>query len=204
MNKNPETFYKYRSIQDFKRFVDILVHNRLYATEFDNLNDPMEGVFEYSTNIDSSIIGNLKSEKFKTKICSLSKTPYNDLMWSFYADEHKGCCIEVEPVGNSWTRLDVDYGSTIYNLTANSSVEDILSRKSKHWEHEQEVRFIKTLDPKKNVRISSYLKVKIKTIYLGIRMDEKDKNLVRKIVGDINKDIVILDMKKTDIDFGYL
>ena len=35
-------------------------------------------------------------------------------------------------------------------------------------------------------------------------MDKKDKDLVRKIVGDINKDIVVLDMQKTDIDFGYL
>jgi hypothetical protein len=201
-----ETFYKYRSIQDFKRFLDILVYERLYATEFHNLNDPMEGVFSYAQNIDPGLITNLRSEKSKTKICSLSKTYKNGLMWSFYADSHKGCCIEVEPVGNSWTRLDVDYDSTIYNLTANPSVKDILSRKSKHWEHEQEVRFIKTLNSKK--RISPYLKVRIKKIYLGMRMDARDERVIKKIVETINKNkkdkITVERITKTDIDFGYI
>ena len=181
MNTKPETFYKYRSIQDFKRFMDILVHNRLYATEFTNLNDPMEGVFTYSSNVNSFIIGNLKSKKYKTKICSLSKIYNNGLMWSFYADEHKGCCLEVEPIGKSWIKLEMDYSSNIYNLTENSSIENILSHKSIHWNYEEEVRFIKTLDPIKE-KISPYLKVKIKRVFLGVRMSNKDKLLIQKIV----------------------
>lgn len=202
--------YKYRSIQDFKRFLDILIRGRLYATEFMYLNDPMEGVFSYSANFAPTTISDLRNEKHKTKICSLSKTYQNGLMWSFYADSHKGCCIEVEPVNpkKAWTELDVKYVDTMYNLNGSSSIEDILSYKSKHWEYEKEVRFIKTLDSKN--RISPYLKVKIKTIYLGIRIDPYDARMIKKMVETINKDkkesdqIEVKQMMKDDIDFGYI
>lgn len=201
MNTKLETFYKYRSIKDFKRFMDILVHNRLYSTDFGNLNDPMEGVFTFSSKIESSIITKLKDEKSKMKICSFSRTYKHGLMWSFYADEHRGCCFEVEvdDCSDLWEKVLVDYKENFYNLNDSSTVIEILSRKSKQWNYEKEVRFLK-----KSNTDTMYLPVKIKKIYLGMRMCDEDKKLIKKIVNAINSGIEIIEMKKEDIDFGYL
>ena len=201
MNTKLETFYKYRSIKDFKRFMDILVHNRLYSTDFGNLNDPMEGVFTFSSKIESSIITKLKDEKSKMKICSFSRTYKHGLMWSFYADEHRGCCFEVEvdDCSDLWEKVLVDYKENFYNLSDSSTVIEILSRKSKQWNYEKEVRFLKESNTD-----TMYLPVKIKKIYLGMRMCDEDKKLIKKIVNAINSGIEIIEMKKEDIDFGYL
>ena len=201
MNTKLETFYNYRSIKDFKRFMDILVHNRLYSTDFGNLNDPMEGVFTFSSKIESSIITKLKDEKSKMKICSFSRTYKHGLMWSFYADEHRGCCFEVEvdDCSDLWEKVLVDYKENFYNLNDSSTVIEILSRKSKQWNYEKEVRFLKESNTD-----TMYLPVKIKKIYLGMRMCDEDKKLIKKIVNAINSGIEIIEMKKEDIDFGYL
>lgn len=43
-------FYKFRSLQNPQRFIDIIVNKRLYAAEVEKLNDPMEGVFTDDAN----------------------------------------------------------------------------------------------------------------------------------------------------------
>ncbi len=42
-----ELLYKYRSLDNFKNFVDIILKNRLYAARYKDLNDPMEGQYYY-------------------------------------------------------------------------------------------------------------------------------------------------------------
>ena len=43
------SYYKYRSLSDWKRFVDIIVCNRLYAAYYEDLNDPMEGLYKQTS-----------------------------------------------------------------------------------------------------------------------------------------------------------
>lgn len=38
-------YYKFRSLENIKRFLDILINERLYAARYDKLNDPMEGSY---------------------------------------------------------------------------------------------------------------------------------------------------------------
>mgnify|MGYP003306130597 CR=1 FL=1 len=56
------------------------------------LNDPSEWYFESKNSFDDQILDG----KNKYRICCLSKTYLNNLMWCLYANDHKGCCIEVE------------------------------------------------------------------------------------------------------------
>ena len=39
------TYYKYRNLKDFERFLDVVVNRRLYGAVYKELNDPMEGKF---------------------------------------------------------------------------------------------------------------------------------------------------------------
>ncbi len=38
-----EVLYKFRSLENWKFVLDIVIHKRLHAAPFDELNDPMEG-----------------------------------------------------------------------------------------------------------------------------------------------------------------
>ena len=47
--------YKYRSLSNPERFIKILLDKKLYGSFFDELNDPMEGYFRYSKDIDEDV-----------------------------------------------------------------------------------------------------------------------------------------------------
>lgn len=192
-------YYKYRSLSNLKRFLDILIKRRLYAAKYLDLNDPMEGYFIYDNSVPQSIIAKLRNDKSSTLICSLSKTHKNGLMWSVYADEHKGCCIKLSVTSTTWKLLTVSYETcpAVIDSTKNS-VEDILSRKSIQWQHEQEVRCIK-VNPK-----NPFLRIKIDTIYLGIKVRRADVSLLEELISKIDPKIKVIKMNRNDIDFGFI
>ena len=45
-NEKPEYFYKFRSLSNLRYFLDIILNNRLFASTFQNLDDPMEGIYK--------------------------------------------------------------------------------------------------------------------------------------------------------------
>ena len=75
--------YKYRPFNIWA--LDIIVNNELYLAYPKELNDPM----------DCAILIDEKREELPTAICSLSKKNNDYLMWSYYADGHKGLCLKL-------------------------------------------------------------------------------------------------------------
>ena len=67
-----EHYFKFRSLQDLRRFVDIILNKRLFASRYNELNDPMEGVYLTDPR-NREVIRLLKTEKYRTRVCSLSK-----------------------------------------------------------------------------------------------------------------------------------
>lgn len=193
------TYYKYRSLNTLKFFLDILLNKRLYTSKYSELNDPMEGFFTYDKTVPKDVINTIRAKRDNTYICSLSKRNDIGLMWSMYADEHKGCCIEVEVTAKSWQEIDVKYSSTssIIKGTKDADMEKILSKKSLQWQYEEEVRFVK--ETSKRERMS----IKIKKIYLGINMTRTEKAFYKNLITSIDKKIEVISMKKDDIDFGF-
>lgn len=163
MEKDNETLYKYRSMTNLKRLIEIVLDSKLYASRYKELNDPMEGYYTYSKGIApfKKEINKLKKESL---ICSLFKSNNIGMMWIMCADEGNGCCIEVEVGGNtSWERVEVEYKAEIPKITesADINIENIFKYKSSVWNYEQEVRYIKESTRKYK------LPVVIKKIYLG-------------------------------------
>lgn len=77
--------YKYYSVT--KNSLGGLINNFVWYSEPKNFNDPF----------DSALINNeyLQSISLNyTKAFCLAENPYNYLMWSHYADAHKGFCLE--------------------------------------------------------------------------------------------------------------
>jgi hypothetical protein len=89
----------------------------------------------------------------KSKVTCFSKKYINTLMWSHYADQHRGVCLEfngsMEPCDilerGSATILNVNYDRTDminYNKDKERAIVDLFTRKSVDWRYEEEVRII--------------------------------------------------------------
>lgn len=186
-----EHLYKYKSLKDLYYFIDILLNKRLYAAKYLELNDPLEGYI-------SSYCGNkdVYDQRANTRICSLSTDYKNILMWSHYADSHKGCCIELSITSSSWKMYNVKYVNHLPNIDENSQVDDILTTKLKFWEYENEVRFLKKIDlnrekKNKNGRRGCFIHIKIHKIYLGAKINKEKESLIKGLVYKIDPKIKV-------------
>lgn len=197
MNRTQEDvqyLYKYRSLDNFRNFVDIIVNKRLYGAKYDTLNDPFEGILlTRIEDLPQSLRNHkrkLQEERKNCRICSLSKVYDDNLMWSHYADGHRGCCIELSVVTNEkWQRLSVNYSDRPLAINENTTIEEVLSHKLSPWDYEKEVRYIVKEDTK-------YLQVYINKIYLGWKMSGPDLTFMRKLITSIDKSIKVEVMPK--------
>lgn len=202
-----EILYKYRSLKNFNRFVDILFNKRLYCSIFTDLNDPMEGFFWHSTTLSKQNLNKIMKEKFSYRICSLSQSWQDIGLWTFYADEGRGCCIGVEPTDNSWEKRVLQYENDLQNYDELSrlygdveAVNRILNTKLDRWSNESEIRFIKqTKDP--------YIPIRIKEIILGYKIDNDNEIIIRQMIEmlnslakDKNDKIVVRKMSKRRLE----
>lgn len=179
--------YKYRSLNNFRFFTDIILNQRLYAATFFELNDPMEGhYFYHSGEVDFDIRKKILYEKKKIRICSLSRDHDNELMWSHYAEGHRGVVIGIEIKDqNNYNLRSISYDGlallTQQNINSYSTFE-FLSHKLEIWKYEKEERIF---SPNK------YIPIFIKEVLIGRRMSKQDKGFIKKFINKINPDILI-------------
>lgn len=186
-----ETLYKYRSLDNFKNFVDIILKNRLYAARYKDLNDPMEGQYYYNRGeLRRNIREKLRDQKEELRICSLTPMNNNELMWSHYANSQKGVAIGVliDPLKN--LIRDIQYDGIHYlrdNDYNNHTAMEILCHKLEVWSYEKEKRVFTST--------KQFIDVKVKEVVLGRSMSNQDISLVSELVNSINPGITIIRAK---------
>jgi len=190
--------YKYRSLKNFKYFVDIILNNRLHAASYFDLNDPMEGHYLYSSGgLTKELIRKIKDKKDQLSICSLSRTKENALMWAHYADGHRGVVIGVEVDRERYDLCPVLYvgPSFVQRTEINTPIETakrILSHKHDAWVYEEEERIFVTGNEK-------FAEVEVKELVLGRRMNAEDKGLIKKFVAKIAANVNVMNSKVNKI-----
>lgn len=177
-------FYKYRSLNDLKWTLDIILNNRLYLANFETLNDPCEGhVFMKNNGIKYFMRPKVKKTANKIRICCFSESNNINNMWSLYADSHKGIVIEFTiPENKNIVKIEYIEDFPEIDEDVIFSKDLILNQFSKKlnlWSNEKEHRIIST-DRKE------YVSIEIKKIYFGLRMSEYDENLLKDLIGKIN------------------
>lgn len=197
-------FYKYKSLKgnSFKFFIKMLIDCKMYAACFNELNDPMEGVYKADKELEGYF-----SQKEEMRIISLiekngDEKPHNMLMWSHYTDEHRGCCIEFhfKSIEDEEKTLPVKYFDKLKTEKVNS-IEEILRRKFVDWKYEQEVRY---LGPEK------FVPIEIDRIYLGMRIDnmysndDAEERFMRMLINTINPNIEVVKMCPEDFDVHHI
>lgn len=214
-------YYKFYSNKN--QNIESITKFRLFASLPDNLNDPFEGLIgvpsiEFKPHAEE-IISRIKTRRC---ICCLSHSESKSFveesiqMWAFYANNHKGFCVEFnESILEGLTELkensneedvkttedvyaDVQYGLNLLYVpnTFQGTFEAALCHKETKWEIEQETRLIFRYPPinngymmKKGKGILIPIKKRecsINSIYLGCRATKIVSNALRKFAAKYN------------------
>lgn len=193
--------YKYRSLDNWKFVLDAIVHSRLYAATFDTLNDPMEGRYYYfGRDVSSEFRRAIFESRLRRRICSLSKTRRNTLLWSYYGGGHKGIALGVQLQSNKHSQLairGVNYDNGIYvhgkaaSRSADAAALDILTQKQTGWKHEKEVRIFTD---------KSHVSVSVVELVLGCLIDPADEQLVTSVARKWHPRIRVTKLNRSMMD----
>jgi hypothetical protein len=179
-----------------KYAISALQDHRLKVAELEDLNDPFElrsmqfRNAEYEVDVRGFRQGTAKTCGF---LC-LSATWNNILMWSHYADRHRGMCLAFDVKNSDQTFTKVKYSKTIqatptFNGLTPEKMLSLLSTKSDDWKYECEWRAFPTLvDPEWNESLKRHLQfvpfgdlLKVSEVLIGVRCREEDEAAARHL-----------------------
>ncbi len=188
-NDNIDTLYKYRNIDI--NTLNLITEEKVKISNFNYFNDPADPIIK----LQIKELPEIKDMINKIKICSLSSEYDNFLMWSHYANEHKGICIayDISKIKeyNKTILKKVIYTKKIqiykpYNhifenpiLNEEKNFISLFYLKHKNWKYEKEYRIITYED-------YDFINLPIKAIYFGMNADINHINLVKNFIKDKN------------------
>ncbi|MGO4820575.1 MULTISPECIES: DUF2971 domain-containing protein [unclassified Flavobacterium] len=112
-------------------------------------------------------------------------------MWSHYASNHQGFCIEYKYNSriSGINPLDVNYSDSFVKADFHKDKQDALFHmiftKAKQWEYEEELRSINGHFTDTNSRKVPFIKEDIKAIYLGVKIECDLKTKILSIVKEV-------------------
>jgi hypothetical protein len=192
----PNSVFKFFGIQDY--YISSLKEKYLYHSDFNSFNDPFDCNIELVT---FDIIGKTRQQKKKEVIlkerflgigiCCFTRNVNSILMWSHYAVNHKGFCLEFhsnkDHIGIN--PLDVHYSNSFvkadYYKYKENSIFHMIYTKSDNWKYEEELRSLGSNFTDEKSRKVSFRKQDVKAIYLGVKIEDKLKNEILSIVREV-------------------
>lgn len=154
----------------------------------------------------------LEFDKIRNQLAIACLTENNNsiLMWSHYAYNHKGICLEydfneVKNMVNEiypviYTDENYDLSKDIVNTNPSGILKKVLS-KSEVWSYEKEWRIICDNKDSKEGYLINF--PKIKSIYLGCKINENDKKDIIKLANRKGIDLYQMRMEKNKFKLVY-
>lgn len=218
----PGQIYKYGNF-DSKYWENLIFKGEIYLSQASSFNDPFDCLLycdvdkvckspkfikimiaQYPSIKKSDIINNVEeikqflSEKFQDdmRVTCFSEVWKSILMWSHYADCHKGFCIEYDTVGLSKTKRrllfpvlyqeeQIDITENIQNFTSSAGLITMVS-KALEWEYEREWRMISI---RKDRQERFYFRKEIRSVILGLRCSKENREKVCKWALENGKEV---------------
>lgn len=199
---NIREVYKYRKFG--MQTIDSLMNSYIYFSKHRQLNDPYDLRVGRLREILSKNISAIdrKVEDYYSVFCA-SSVNNNNLMWSHYADSHRGICVKYNFSNNFCIPEDTFYKEIIYrpeNYVEEDKtyIDDYFFTKSGNWSYEQEIRFLKfnKRDSESKVSYSSDITiaksnnmfcVTIDEIIVGSEFEDSNKKLLLSVKEQIEK-----------------
>lgn len=213
----PRYLYKYRAIDENTK--KIIINHEFYFNSPANFNDPYDcnipkistieinnaeksiskeetdvnKIIKHATVNPQNIKTALTNTVNKIGICCFSTVFDSILMWSHYADYHKGICLKFDILKDPdffLNTLSVHYSQMqpYFDILQgkNDISEEIIRTKFVDWSYESEVRIVKCKKDIKNnnkkddARLFGFNKEALVEIIFGEKTSEEDMNRVRK------------------------
>lgn len=193
MPKRAEKAFKFYSLNINN--IDSLMNSYFHLSNPSSFNDP----FDCSINLLDSPedMETMKSVKRNNSsnlgVNSMTEVINNHVMWAHYTNNYHGFAIEfngaevtVIPSADQTaggTFVKVIYPKKLVKVKKEYpfAIQYMLTTKLKHWEYENEWRFITTLGPKKD-RILHYDPEKVKGLYIGHQLIDNNPSAYRLIL----------------------
>ncbi|WDP87536.1 MAG: DUF2971 domain-containing protein [Desulfobacter sp.] len=210
---NHDIGYKYRGRGKdvFERDLEALCKNYFWAPNYQNLNDPCETLVSSETlkhQIDAFLnlppfknisaehlylaLDKIINKRSSVGIYSLSTSYDHELLWAYYADSHKGFCIQYDldllirkNIYQKVHHFPVTYQneppsitlSDISKMEIRNIFQKLFGTKSKLWEHEEEYRIITDIIGENDYDYSA-----VTAIYFGYRMPDEHKEKIMDLL----------------------
>lgn len=230
--------YKYLPINEFT--IRSLINNELYFNSPHNFNDPFDcncnfyrgtnedaqlvnqycdGVDKYLTDFEKEF--SLKFRNILGVTC-FSQIENNFLMWSHYANGHRGICLKFEwqKDSNFFKGCKVSYTNDlpiVGHPMSNKFVryaKKVALTKLKPWNYEEEVREIITTE---NERLKKFNPLSLAGIIFGEKISDDDKTLIKSIINqhgryknltysqaEFNRETSVIDIKPVSSSPDYI
>ena len=229
--------FKFRSIN--KNLIDSLIRSCLYFAPRYRLNDPFDSSVDITRAIETAIDLSSASNKLGLLslrddpdfvdrfnkavdgigICSFSLTLKETLMWSHYADDHRGLALRYDfPMSylndedrflgvskahyesnrvSSWLTENSKDSALDHQGFVMSLLKILLTSKAPAWEYEEESRLFRTETGSFEVPRSM-----LRSIIFGLRTSPEDIELIRSIVSSYYEEVTFGQATRTEDDFG--
>lgn len=211
-NSNEVFVYKFRKCSDY--LYNDLRKRQITLSKPGCMNDPFDSLYNLWSEPEN--LNNITKDKEHLELlhksfdyyrfCSfcVEKDPAkpvleNLLMWSHYADEHKGICIKYKLTGDciSINQNDESHLHLVLRKvdcikdkqsieTKEITIKEAFLLKAECWEYEQEARLISYDSAYEDDRLGLAYgdNISIDSIFFGIRCSLGDKEKIKSIVGD--------------------
>ena len=190
--------YKYYS--KVKYLSNLIINNKLYLSDLSTFNDPFEKYFFFREQNGALSFSDDYKNYFRA--CCFTIQPNNFLMWSHYANKHKGFCVEFDfpfELTNdiNWIKIDnryvglvkIDYKPKLIVLSFDKPLNDdekmeTIRYKSECWNYEKEIRFV-TSSKYRNLTIN---KNNITNIFFNECTSASDKDIIPGIKFEVREE----------------
>jgi len=234
----PSKLYKYQPYKENR--ISAIINKKLWFSMPKDMNDPFDcrGVcwntdeienflktrvhkdkIKEFDSIDSIVEGAIASLRNNIKISCFSEELFSMPMWSHYADNHTGFCIEYDftrlsyendltkylfPVGYDSRRYDI---TNLFKKTFNEPYDPrvillcfLMNLKHSSWSYEKEWRIIKMRLPEEKEFTSGLEDCPLKptAIYLGVNFDKNEVHSVKEKLKSLDIPIYVLKVSNSE------
>lgn len=223
------TLYKYRALDAYT--LALLVNQEVNFADPAKLNDPYDCHISVTAAIDaaivevnketgknildklekmkklSDILAKMEADTRSVGVLSLTQNPLNSLMWSHYADEHRGLCIgfRFSPTITEYNEMNKIIGTSECHYCSKNPFldfflefvqsEDLMPwsdfwlsifslgmiSKAEPWRHENEVRILR-----KDPGAVPFQPHDLSEIIFGMRTDDRARKTIKNILSSAN------------------
>lgn len=235
----PRTYLRFSGLSSDKGYEEIkedIKSGRITLSNPFKYNDPMDPLLKVWIGLQRKKAWNKREKQFfgttmkalkNLRVCCMADSSLTDkfhpLMWSHYADSHKGIAIRYKITQETIDRYNdedhllklcpVAYNKLI-RMSEQINIDEALLTKDTCWQYEAEHRLIYFTTRNQELKIGnndgeivskdyiSLLGFEIEAVYLGAKMDNKKKSEISRIA--LSRGISVYEMKYSTEDITRL